>query len=102
MYRSVYGPDILKRMGAAFDLAWRVLSRSAEPIESTRTMLARRIILHVDRGEQDPRRLADLAMLDFVRIAHNESPSVEPTIALAGTEQVFQAVGARHAMGGWQ
>jgi hypothetical protein len=64
-------------------------------------MLARRIILHVDRGEQDPRRLADLAMLDFVRIAHNESLSVEPTVALAGTERVFQTVGARHEMGGW-
>jgi hypothetical protein len=66
MYGSVYGPDTLKRMGAAFDLAWRVLSRGAERIESTRTMLARRILLHVDRGERDPRRLADLAVLDFV------------------------------------
>lgn len=84
MYRSVYGPDTLKHMGATFDLDWRVLSRSAERIESTRTMLARRIIFHVDRGEQDPRRLADLAILDFVRIAHNESLSVEPTVALAG------------------
>jgi hypothetical protein len=66
MYGSVYGPDTLKRMGAAFDLAWRAVSRGAERIESTRTMLARRILLHVDRGERDPRRLADLAVLDFV------------------------------------
>jgi hypothetical protein len=43
-----------------------------------------------------------LAMLDFVRIAHNESLSVEPTVVWAGTERVFHTVGARHGMGGWQ
>jgi hypothetical protein len=87
MYGSVYGPDTLKHMGAAFDLAWRVLSRGAERIESTRTMLARRILLHVDRGERDPRRLADLAVLDFFCVTHNESPRLKLNVILAGEAQ---------------
>jgi hypothetical protein len=66
-YQPVYGPDILARMGTAFDRAWIGLSGRVGDRDNARSKLARRIILHVDRGERDPDRIADLAMHDFLR-----------------------------------
>jgi hypothetical protein len=63
----VYGPDTLKTMTVAFDIAHRCLPVKFKENDRTRRKLALLILRHIDRGEYDPVRLADSAVLDFLR-----------------------------------
>ncbi len=67
IYVGAYDPDVLTRMGIAFDRAWKQLSGWVVGNENNRRNLAILIILHVDRGERDSDRLSDLATADFKR-----------------------------------
>ena len=62
-----YDPDVLRRMGVAFDCAWEKLADWVVGHENNRRNLAMLIILHVDRGERDSDRLSDLATADYIR-----------------------------------
>jgi hypothetical protein len=65
IYVGAYDPDVLRRMGTAFDRSWNKLSRWVVEHENNRRNLAILIILHVDRGERDSDRLSDLATADY-------------------------------------
>ena len=67
IYVGAYDPDVLRRMGIAFDCAWKKLSGWVVGNESNRRNLAILIILHVDRGERDADRLTELATADYKR-----------------------------------
>lgn len=67
VYVISYDPDMLERMGVAFDMAWQKLSGVVAGNERNRRNLARFVFLHVDRGERDPDRLSDLAAADYQR-----------------------------------
>jgi hypothetical protein len=67
VYKTVYEPETLQVMGAAFDRAWKFLSTKVAASEINRRKLALRIIMHVDGGENHPTRLAALAITDFLR-----------------------------------
>jgi hypothetical protein len=54
-------------MTVAFDIAHRCLPVKFKENDRTRRKLALLILRHIDRGEYDPVRLADSAVLDFLR-----------------------------------
>jgi hypothetical protein len=55
---GLYGPDLVKAMGEALDLA---LAKFKLPTREARKVLADAIIEGVDAGERDPVALADKA-----------------------------------------
>ena len=66
-FERVYGPDTLKIMAAAFDSAHKCLPAKFRENDQARRKLALLILRHIERGEHNPRCLADLAVLDFLR-----------------------------------
>ena len=63
----VYGPDTLKVMAAAFDIAHQCLPAKFKENDHARRKLALLIIRHMERGERNPVSLANVAVLDFLR-----------------------------------
>jgi hypothetical protein len=63
---TVYGPDTLQVMGAAFDGAVQLLPGHFKENERARKRLALLLLQHMDRGEP-ARNLVTLAVLDFLR-----------------------------------
>ena len=63
----VYDPAALKMMTVAFESAWQSLPANFKDSERARRKLALLVLRHVDRGEQDPTCLADMALLDFLK-----------------------------------
>jgi hypothetical protein len=66
-FERVYGPDTLKIITAAFDNAHECLPAEFKKSEHARRKLALLILRHMERGEHDPSRLAETAVLDFLR-----------------------------------
>ena len=66
-FERVYGPDTLKIITAAFDNAHECLPATYQKNDRARRRLALIILRHIDRGEHDPVRLADSAVLDFLQ-----------------------------------
>jgi len=66
-FERVYGPETLKVITAAFDNAHECLPAEFQENDRARRKLALLILRHMDRGEHDPVRLADSAVLDFLR-----------------------------------
>ena len=65
--KQVYGPSDLKAMTAAFDKAHSLLPQKIKGNDRAERRLALLIMRHVNRGENDPERLAVSAALDFLR-----------------------------------
>jgi hypothetical protein len=63
----IYDPRMLSMMATALDNACNCIPKTYKESYQARRKLALLVIRHVDRGERDPRRLADLAILDFLR-----------------------------------
>jgi hypothetical protein len=66
-FERVYGPDTLKIITAAFDNAHECLPAEFKKSEHARRKLALLILRHMEHGERDPSRLAETAVLDFLR-----------------------------------
>jgi hypothetical protein len=66
-FERVYGPDTLKIVTTAFDKAHECLPSEFQKNDHARRKLALLILRHIERGEHDPVRLADSAVLDFLR-----------------------------------
>src|SRR5512143_1233345 len=66
-FERVYGPDTLKIITAAFDNAHECLPAKFKKSEHARRKLALLILRHMEHGERDPSRLAETAVLDFLR-----------------------------------
>ena len=65
----VFDPETIKLLVEAFDSAWASLQSSGAPIaeerytDSARDIIAKQIIRMARRGERDPRKLTDGALL---------------------------------------
>ena len=66
-FERVYDPETLKVITAAFDDAHECLPAEFRKSEHARRKLALLILRHVERGEHNPSRLAETAVLDFLR-----------------------------------
>jgi hypothetical protein len=66
-FERAYGPDTLKIITAAFDNAHECLPAEFKKSEHARRKLALLILRHIERGEHDPGRLAETAVMDFLR-----------------------------------
>src|SRR5262245_38476104 len=66
-FERVYGPDTLKIITAAFDDAHECLPAEFQKSDHARRKLALLILRHVQHGEYDQSRLAETAVLDFLR-----------------------------------
>ena len=66
-FERVYDPDTLKIITAAFDNAYECLPAEFKKSERARRKLALLILRHMKHGEHDPSRLAEAAVLDFLR-----------------------------------
>jgi hypothetical protein len=66
-FERVYGPDTLKTITAAFDNAHEYLPAEFQKSNHAKRKLALLILRHIERGERDPDRLAETAVLDFLR-----------------------------------
>jgi hypothetical protein len=66
-FERSYGPDSLKIMTVAFDNAHKSLPAKFQKNDRARRKLALLIFRHIERGEHDPVRLANSAVLDFLR-----------------------------------
>ena len=68
-FRVAFTPEAVKVLTAAFDDAWARLEASGAPYstpeyaEAARTHLAKSIIVAAQRGEWDPNKLCDEALL---------------------------------------
>jgi hypothetical protein len=70
-----YKPKIVAAMTSAFDTVCRSLLAKESDNNDIRRKLALIILRHTDRGERDPRRLADLSFRELMglwrrRLAH--------------------------------
>jgi hypothetical protein len=74
---TVYDPKLLSTMLSAFTSACGQLPAAVRSCELSRSSLARRILVHVDRGERNAQRLAYLASNDLRRqiVAATRQPS---------------------------
>ena len=61
---GIYSPEILQRMGVAFDGAQESLPVNVGDLTLLRRRLALRIIHHVDQGEHDPAQLCSWALAE--------------------------------------
>jgi hypothetical protein len=61
----VYPPDIVAAMAAAFDTVCQSLSARVSGNDDVRRQLARIILRHTDRGEQDPERHSERALREL-------------------------------------
>lgn len=66
-FERAYGPDTPKIITAAFDNAHECLPAEFKKSEHARRKLALLILRHIERGEHDPGRLAETAVMDFLR-----------------------------------
>jgi hypothetical protein len=60
-----YDPETVAVMTAAFDSVSRSVSKQINGNDDMRRALALLILKHVDRGERDPERLADLVLREW-------------------------------------
>jgi hypothetical protein len=60
-----YSPEIAALMGAAFDRVCQSISMRMNGHEDAKKTLALIIIRHVDRGERDAERLAEIALREW-------------------------------------
>ena len=67
----VYPPEILVAMSAAFDDVCRSVSVRINGNDDVRRQLALIILRHVDGGECDPARLAELAFSELAGIGRS-------------------------------
>ena len=65
--KQMYDPSDLKVMAAAYDKARSFLPQKIKANDRAERRLALLIMRHVNRGENDPERLAVSAVLDFLR-----------------------------------
>jgi hypothetical protein len=69
--QTAFDPESIRVLETTFNAAWKTLNSSGSDfaVETragyTRELLARRIIEMAERGERDPRRLVDDALLHF-------------------------------------
>jgi hypothetical protein len=67
--QNAFDPESIRVLEIAFDAAWKTLNSYGSDIavegraDSTRELLAKRIIEMAERGESDPRRLVDDALV---------------------------------------
>ena len=66
-----YPPEIIVSMSAAFDNVCRSVPTAISGDADMRRRLARIILRHVDGGERDAGRLAELALQDFTGCARS-------------------------------
>jgi hypothetical protein len=64
----VYPPEILAAMSTAFDNVCRSVTAQISGNDDVRRQLALIILRHVDGGESDPVRLAELAFNDLAGV----------------------------------
>ncbi|MEA2905432.1 MAG: hypothetical protein QOI12_2819 [Alphaproteobacteria bacterium] len=66
--KSAFDPDSVVILASAFETAWNTIKASGSPLaaegqaQSTRELLAKRIIETAQTGERNPRRLVDDAL----------------------------------------
>jgi hypothetical protein len=60
-----YSPEIVAVMGAAFDRVCQSISKRINDSADVKKTLALIIIRHVDRGERDAERLAEIALREW-------------------------------------
>ena len=60
-----FGPETVKDMQVALDLAWSSLSPEQQA-QSSKTLLARRILDAAEAGERSPARLLMLALMSAI------------------------------------
>ena len=60
-----YDPETVAVMTAAFDSVCQSVSTWMNGNEDVKRTLALIILRHVDRGERDPKRLADIALREW-------------------------------------
>ena len=59
-----YSPETISVMTGAFERVCASLSRRMNGNDHVKERLALAILRHIDRGERDPERLADVAFLE--------------------------------------
>ena len=60
-----YSPEIVALMSAAFDRVCQTISKRMNDSDEVKKKLALIIIRHVDRGERDAERLAEIAFREW-------------------------------------
>ena len=60
-----YSPETVSVMTAAFDRVCQFVSKRMNGHDDAKKTLALIILRHVDRGERDPQRLADVALREW-------------------------------------
>jgi hypothetical protein len=60
-----YDPQTIAVMTAAFDRVCQSVSKQLNDNDDVKQTLAMIILRHVDRGERDPQRLADVALREW-------------------------------------
>jgi hypothetical protein len=70
---GVYSPETVAVMSAAFDRACQSLSARINGDETLRETVALAILRHVNAGERDPMRLADVVLRE---LAGNDRSSI--------------------------
>jgi hypothetical protein len=63
-----YNPETIAAMTAAFDRVCQSASTQINSDDDVKRRLALIILRHVDRGERDPERLADVAFREWAGI----------------------------------
>jgi len=75
-----FDPESVRVLQAAFDAAWKTVTSSGSGFAVkgraglAREVLARRIIVMAERGEDDPRRLVDDALLHLATSMQFDGP----------------------------
>ena len=64
-FNRAYDPDIVAVMTAAFDRVCECVSQRVNGNDDVKEKLALIILQHVDRGERDSERLADIALREW-------------------------------------
>ena len=67
----IYGPETVALATAAFDSVCSSVSHRIDGNEGMRQTLALIILRHIDRGERDPQRLADVALREWTGSARS-------------------------------
>jgi len=60
-----YSPETVALMGAAFDRVCQSISKRMNDSDDVKKTLALIILRHVDRGERDAQRLAEIAFREW-------------------------------------
>ena len=70
----VYPPETVVAMSTAFDNVCQSVSAQINGDDSLRRQLALIVLRHVDAGERNPARLAELAFNEFAGLADRSQP----------------------------